>query len=134
MTSPDQAILLWNVVWHLQIPPKARHFLWRAIYNVLPSKDRLARKGVVLDLSCEWCRSDLEDNLHAIVLCPCSKAVSDLADLGVILPSSADSDFPDWASLCEMTRLLKRHPCFVGQFGMHVMFIIFIIAPSRFQL
>ncbi|XP_075475870.1 uncharacterized protein LOC142514222 [Primulina tabacum] len=35
----------WGKIWNLQVPPKVKHFLWRATRNCLPVRASLQRKG-----------------------------------------------------------------------------------------
>ncbi|XP_074376770.1 uncharacterized protein LOC141718284 [Apium graveolens] len=44
----------WKQVWDLQIPLKVKNFIWRAITNVLPTKDQLLIKRVPVLVMCPW--------------------------------------------------------------------------------
>lgn len=37
---------IWSRLWKLQIPPKAKIFLWRATWDILPHGANLQRKGI----------------------------------------------------------------------------------------
>ena len=43
---------VWNSVWSLQVPPKVRHFLWRASHESLPTRYNLHRRHVIDDSIC----------------------------------------------------------------------------------
>jgi hypothetical protein len=61
---------LWNKIWDLPIPPKIRHFLWRASRDALPTKSNLRRRKVLVDPICDECHSSEEDIFHVIWNCP----------------------------------------------------------------
>lgn len=60
----------WNKLWNLNIPLKVKHFMWRAICECLPAKDRLLSRRVVVDNRCPVCNLVEETTFHAIVNCP----------------------------------------------------------------
>jgi hypothetical protein len=39
-------------------------FLWKACDNILPTKENLFKKGIVLDLKCPICYLEAEDLMH----------------------------------------------------------------------
>ncbi|GAA0185225.1 hypothetical protein LIER_32513 [Lithospermum erythrorhizon] len=39
----------WNTLWQMQVPPRVKSFLWKALHNILPTKDRPRRRGVRID-------------------------------------------------------------------------------------
>ncbi|XP_073294536.1 uncharacterized protein [Primulina huaijiensis] len=45
----------WGKIWNLQVPPKVKHFLWRATRNCLPVRASLQRKGIQVPLTCAQC-------------------------------------------------------------------------------
>lgn len=59
----------WRQLWNLKIPPKVKHFLWRAVNGCLPTKDNLRCKRVDVDLYCPTCQNEAESTLHALVTC-----------------------------------------------------------------
>ncbi|KAM7272750.1 hypothetical protein ACFE04_027413 [Oxalis oulophora] len=75
----------WQKLWGLSIPPKIKNFLWRVIHDVLPSKCRLAQKGVSLDPMCTFC-PEPEDTLHVLLLCDRARAVWSLWGLFDLVP------------------------------------------------
>ncbi|GAA0147872.1 hypothetical protein LIER_07468 [Lithospermum erythrorhizon] len=38
---------LWKTVWGLCIPPRVRNFIWCGLHNSLPTRNRLASKGIL---------------------------------------------------------------------------------------
>lgn len=51
MEESDNALeaLVWKILWDLKVPPKVKHFLWRAAYEILPTKDHLWSKQILVD-------------------------------------------------------------------------------------
>ena len=39
-------------IWNIDIPPRTRLFLWRIAWNILPTKQRLRTKGVLINGMC----------------------------------------------------------------------------------
>ena len=54
----------WKTLWGLDIPSKVRHFAWRACKDILPTKENLMRRKVLLDEQCEVCHGDVESSGH----------------------------------------------------------------------
>ncbi|KAM6551921.1 hypothetical protein CsatB_001729 [Cannabis sativa] len=44
----------WKKLWQLAVPPKVRHFLWRACSGSLPTKVQLQTKHINVDLFCSF--------------------------------------------------------------------------------
>ena len=61
---------VWKVICKMQVLPKIRNFFWRACRNVLPTKQALMRRKIVVDPICERCKLDVEDAEHALWSCP----------------------------------------------------------------
>ncbi|KAL5756372.1 hypothetical protein ACOSQ2_021118 [Xanthoceras sorbifolium] len=65
----------WRFLWHLNIPPKVRFFLWRSCNDWLPSAGSLVRRHIAIDGFCQLCSSGFESSVHAFWGCPLLKAV-----------------------------------------------------------
>ena len=61
---------LWKKVWGMQVQPKVRNFLWRAIRNSIPTKQNLKQRMVLTDDGCDHCHGEPENVLLALWLCP----------------------------------------------------------------
>lgn len=59
----------WMKIWKLGVPPKVRHFLWRALRGCLPTRQRLILKGVQCPYDCCHCSNHLENEWHIFVAC-----------------------------------------------------------------
>lgn len=45
----------WKNLWHIPIPEKIKHFLWKCCHNILPIRANLARKKIARSDSCPIC-------------------------------------------------------------------------------
>ena len=75
-------ISLWKKVWGLRLPPKLGLFTWKIIHNILPVKNRLAKRGVDLDTSYCWCLGMEEDIDHLFLNCPKAQMLWRASTLG----------------------------------------------------
>jgi hypothetical protein len=73
-SSPEKR-MEWKECWNLNVPNVTKHFLWKALQNLLPTRENLAKKGVLRDTSCPICGLEEETVLHIIWSCPSSKDV-----------------------------------------------------------
>lgn len=80
-------------MWNLQIHPKAKIFLWRAIWDILPHGSNLRKKGIENVGNCSRC-GGIETNIHVLKDCEWSRNVR------LKLMSPADipqqGSFRDW--------------------------------------
>uniref|UniRef100_A0A2N9F8Q9 RNase H type-1 domain-containing protein n=1 Tax=Fagus sylvatica TaxID=28930 RepID=A0A2N9F8Q9_FAGSY len=60
---------VWQQIWSLNIPPKIRHFLWRAYRESLPTKKNLQSRHIPVDPCCSECLNADEDAIHSIWGC-----------------------------------------------------------------
>ena len=66
---------LWKRLWSLNVPTKVWTFMWRACYNVLPTKSKLARQKVQIDPKCFF-RGQKDETTESILWeCPFSSNV-----------------------------------------------------------
>jgi hypothetical protein len=76
--GPSNTSLLtnvWNTIWSLKVPPKVRHFLWRASHESLPTRQNLHRRHILDDPVCITCNSEPETIIHILWLCSTSQNV-----------------------------------------------------------
>jgi hypothetical protein len=64
--GPNQDNNPWQNVWKRKVPNVVKMFLWRALNDLLPTKDNLYRKGVLKESSCPVCGVEEETVFHAI--------------------------------------------------------------------
>jgi hypothetical protein len=67
---------LWKTIWGMHVPNPVKMFLWRSCHNILPTKDNLQKKGIVLDSSCIFCNYEQETAQHVLWDCPSASDVS----------------------------------------------------------
>lgn len=65
---------LWKNLWNLQIHPKAKIFLWRAVWDILPHGSNLRKKGVENVGCCNHCGMQ-ETNVHVLKDCQWTRNV-----------------------------------------------------------
>lgn len=56
-------------IWRLNIPNKIKHFLRRACSDSLPTKGNLFRRKITTNATCDCCRDQAEDTIHALWDC-----------------------------------------------------------------
>lgn len=59
----------WVDIWGMNVSPKARHFLWRACTNSLPTRCLLKQRHLIDDDSCPWGCGEVETTQHALFTC-----------------------------------------------------------------
>ena len=74
-SSPLNEEGLWKDIWKLKITNSTKTFLWRACSDILPSKAKLARKGVMDKDTCDLCGREAETAIHALWSCPAAQDV-----------------------------------------------------------
>ncbi|GKV06524.1 hypothetical protein SLEP1_g18408 [Rubroshorea leprosula] len=87
-----------NKVWNLSIPGKIKFFIWSAYRNVLPTRDNLQKKHILVELECPVCGSDMEFVVHCLLFCSVARAVWHGNPLSLRVsefPSSSFADFFD---------------------------------------
>ena len=67
--QPDHEKGLWKKIWALACLNKVKNLVWRACCNSLPSKSNLLRRTIITDQTCDWCRCEAEDMIHAVWSC-----------------------------------------------------------------
>lgn len=60
---------LWIKIWNLKIPPKVKHFWWRACRNMLATKENLFKRKCSWLPCCPVCNKEVESIEHIIFQC-----------------------------------------------------------------
>ncbi|XP_012842431.1 PREDICTED: uncharacterized protein LOC105962665 [Erythranthe guttata] len=60
---------LWKYIWHLSLPPKIKIFVWRAAWDIIPTKGALFRRHITSDPFCNLCGTRTETTVHALIGC-----------------------------------------------------------------
>ncbi|KAF7150063.1 hypothetical protein RHSIM_Rhsim02G0194700 [Rhododendron simsii] len=77
--------LLWKKIWHLKVPPRLKHFLWRIIRNAVATKENLFARKCARNPMCEICGDEIESIEHVLFRCEWTEEV--WANSGVVFPS-----------------------------------------------
>ncbi|KAF4382082.1 hypothetical protein F8388_001227 [Cannabis sativa] len=56
----------WKVVWGSRLTPKMKIFIWRVFHHWIPVKTELTKRGMSMNLTCNRCKSQVEDVCHAL--------------------------------------------------------------------
>ncbi|GAA0142019.1 hypothetical protein LIER_35498 [Lithospermum erythrorhizon] len=88
-----------NRMWDIKIPSKVKHFLWRAVHNMLPTVDNLVKRKVNLEQGYKFCNNQREDIMHVFNDCAFSQEICRILTTGWVV---AELDgfvgpFGDWA-------------------------------------
>ncbi|XP_021741295.1 uncharacterized protein LOC110707574 [Chenopodium quinoa] len=59
----------YKILWHLDIPPKWRTFLWKLAVNGILVKANLRARGIITDTLCDYCGLKEEDGFHLLLDC-----------------------------------------------------------------
>ncbi|GKV01547.1 hypothetical protein SLEP1_g14094 [Rubroshorea leprosula] len=62
-------------LWSLDIPEKVHLLLWSAYCNILPTKDNLHHRQIMVDPECPVCDLEQESVLHSLMSCLAAQAV-----------------------------------------------------------
>lgn len=73
--SENMLEILWTKTWKLNVPLKIRHFIWRVLKNILPSRLNLLNKGIDIIPSCPVCGRFQETVDRALSSCERAKLV-----------------------------------------------------------
>ncbi|GLT48804.1 hypothetical protein SLA2020_224030 [Shorea laevis] len=71
----DLMKLVWKAVWLMDTLPKIKHFLWKFIWEILPTRVALQGHRVEVDSSCCICEQAEESMHHFFFSCPWSARV-----------------------------------------------------------
>lgn len=86
----------WTRIRKLNIPPKIKHFLWRALRGCLPTRQRLILKGVQFPHDCCFCLNYMENEWHIFIACDTAHFFWQCADLLNIIEPLANSAEGFW--------------------------------------
>lgn len=86
----------WRGVWSLSIPPKVKHFVWRALKNSLPTRANLLRRGVAVDSTCGQCDAATESLDHCLLECTRARSFWFGSSLGLRWSNDCQVSFKEW--------------------------------------
>ena len=65
-SNPSAQNSCWRRIWSLGVPNKIKHFIWRACCESLPNKRNLFSRKVTQCATCDRCKEEIEDVIHAL--------------------------------------------------------------------
>ncbi|XP_010507174.1 PREDICTED: uncharacterized protein LOC104783756 [Camelina sativa] len=74
---------LWKSLWSLQVPPKIKHFWWRALHNALPVAETLVLRNINIPRECHFCGEAQETIIHLLFHCRTSREVWELSHVPI---------------------------------------------------
>ena len=91
----------WLGLWQQNIPPKVKNFAWRVSREVLPNRDTLRSRGVMVPSACVFCDSAVENSWHLFLGCGFSTNCWQAASFASIIDNLVSSidGFTQWLFL-----------------------------------
>lgn len=74
-SSNSSNLPFWKAIWKIKAPNSVRNFIWRLARDILPTRSRLERKGIILDTQCPLCCKNSETSSHLFMHCDMAKLV-----------------------------------------------------------
>uniref|UniRef100_A0A803NKD1 Reverse transcriptase zinc-binding domain-containing protein n=1 Tax=Cannabis sativa TaxID=3483 RepID=A0A803NKD1_CANSA len=74
-SSPNPFQHWWKKLWSLSVPPKIKHFTWKAFHHILPCALNLFLKRILPHPNCSICGNNTESVTHALIGCPRAKTI-----------------------------------------------------------
>ncbi|XP_021835074.2 uncharacterized protein [Spinacia oleracea] len=90
------SIKFWKTLWKLNIFPRWKHFCWKIIHRVLPTRINLRKRGIQVEGDCPMCNNGEETEVHIFRLCPIAQMAWRASNLGIISESQASVTMHDW--------------------------------------
>lgn len=99
----------WNIIWHCNLLPKVKNFLWKLCSNILPTKGNLFSRHISSSDSCDLCNVGSENSHHTFFTCSTVTHLWPMLDPILVLPpDKAFSDIiVDWHSSLDEERFNK---------------------------
>uniref|UniRef100_A0A803NWD5 Reverse transcriptase domain-containing protein n=1 Tax=Cannabis sativa TaxID=3483 RepID=A0A803NWD5_CANSA len=60
----------WAKIWHANVPPKVKHFVWRIVTNSVPVAVLLFQRHIIPSHLCPLCKNYPEIVMHGLLECP----------------------------------------------------------------
>ncbi|KAK7251228.1 hypothetical protein RIF29_34243 [Crotalaria pallida] len=105
--QPLHAHSIWKRIWIVEAIPRVHHELrWRAFHNILPVREKLVDRGVMMDPICLLCGSTDETVIHALVTCSSVIPIRFVTPLAICVNATQDVEFKNWfLSLCSAANI-----------------------------
>jgi hypothetical protein len=79
---------LWKEIWKAPVSNKIKTFLWRLSKNILPIRENLLKKGILLDPIYPICHNEVESMDHLFLFCDFAKVTWFSSPLGAHISPS----------------------------------------------
>ncbi|XP_074327492.1 uncharacterized protein LOC141665405 [Apium graveolens] len=102
----------WKKLWNAKVPLKVKHFIWRVVRNILPTKDQLLTRRVDVNDKCPVCNDEIEAVYHVLVTCSMAKQCWNA--LGINTEENNSSNFDRWVnSLFQKCKIIELQEVFM---------------------
>ncbi|KAF5481399.1 hypothetical protein F2P56_002053 [Juglans regia] len=71
-SNAEATDVVWRKMWKLHVPGKIKQFLWKALNDILPTRQMLRKKHIVDEDWCPMCKRVEESVIHVLWNCPAS--------------------------------------------------------------
>jgi hypothetical protein len=97
-SSSSNGSAIWKAVWKIKAPHSVKNFLWRVARDILPTRGRLSKKGMLLDTICPLCFEADEYREHIFMRCKLAQQTWFSSKLGLHVPPhlSLNDWMADW--------------------------------------
>lgn len=96
----------WRKLWKLEIPKKARVFLWRVCNNNILTRNMLRGRGVTTTILCPLCGVDVKHQLYIFLDCEFTKAC--WRRMGWEFNTLEINDLSEWLLHCLATKSKEK--------------------------
>ncbi|KAK8355972.1 hypothetical protein V6Z12_A05G324000 [Gossypium hirsutum] len=66
---------VWKWIWSISLPQKIKHFLWRAVGNLVATNGNLVKRRIKMSELCPVCLKEAETVEHTLLLCDWAQCV-----------------------------------------------------------
>ncbi|CAN1262715.1 Putative ribonuclease H protein At1g65750 [Linum perenne] len=80
----------WRLVWELEVPPKMKHFVWKILRGILPTREALRRRGTIMPNECGCCSTEEENIVHFFECSVASKCWEEFGLLSLVRGAMAN--------------------------------------------
>jgi hypothetical protein len=90
----------WTSLWSLKIQHRLKHFLWKVVWNILPTRSNIFKFShtvTVDELSCPLCDGPIETLTHIFLDCPFARAVWRYCSWPINTATFANLPLHEWA-------------------------------------
>ena len=97
-SSGNKEKQLWKQIWGARVPQRVKHLVWRAITNSLPTRQKLAERGLQIDPQCPRCGEERESVEHLMLKCGESSLIWRASPLRIDSEMERSTPISEWCS------------------------------------